>query len=48
LHFLFKSKQALFHTLACIHNVHVMQDTCRVMREVIAQNVQPNKSASSE
>ena len=36
LHFLFKSNQALYASLACIHNIRVMQKTCEVMREVIA------------
>jgi len=35
LHFLFKQKSSLFSQLACIHNVHVMQDVCRRMRELI-------------
>lgn len=35
LHFLFKQNQALYSTLACIHNIRVMHKTCEVMREVI-------------
>lgn len=35
LHFLFRQKATLFSELACIHNVHVMQDVCRRMRELI-------------
>lgn len=38
LHFLFKTSQALYSNLACIHNIRVMQRTCEVMREVIAQS----------
>ncbi len=38
LHYLFKQGQALYSTLACIHNVRVMQKTCEVMREVIQEN----------
>lgn len=37
LHFLFRQKASLFSQLACIHNVHVMQDVCRQMREVITK-----------
>ena len=37
LHFLFKDKSVAFSHLACIHNIHVMQDVCRVMRELILQ-----------
>lgn len=36
LHYLYKQDAALFAQLACIHNVHVMQETCRRMREVIS------------
>lgn len=38
LHYLFKKKQALYASLACTHNIHVMQQTCHVLREVIKQN----------
>lgn len=37
LHFLFKSQAVPYSQLACIHNVHVMQETCRRMREMILQ-----------
>jgi queuine tRNA-ribosyltransferase len=37
-HFLFKTNQALYSNLACIHNIRVMQKTCEVMREVIAES----------
>jgi queuine tRNA-ribosyltransferase len=36
LHYLFKNNAWLYHQLACIHNVTVMQAVCRAMREVIA------------
>lgn len=35
LHDLFKQKSIAYTTLACIHNIHVMHDVCRVMRENI-------------
>jgi queuine tRNA-ribosyltransferase len=35
LHYLFKTNQAVYSNLACIHNVHVMQDVCAKMRECI-------------
>jgi queuine tRNA-ribosyltransferase len=35
LHYLFKEQQVLYSELACIHNVHVMQHVCTVMREHI-------------
>lgn len=35
LHHLFKQKANLFTALASIHNIHVMQDTCAKMRELI-------------
>lgn len=35
LHYLFKIKAPAYHNLACIHNIHVMQQTCDAMREVI-------------
>lgn len=38
LHFLFKQKQALYASLACIHNIHVMHHTCEVMRDIILQD----------
>lgn len=37
MHFLFKSNQALYANLACIHNIRVMHKTCEVMRETILQ-----------
>lgn len=36
LHFLFKEKSAFYCNLATIHNVHVMQETCRVLKKVIS------------
>ncbi len=39
LHFLFKQSQALYSTLACIHNIRVMQKTCEVMRAEIVQQL---------
>ncbi len=38
LHYLFKSKQTMYNTLSGIHNIHVMQNVCRKMREIIKQN----------
>lgn len=35
LHFLFKEKSVAYSHLACIHNIHVMQDVCLKMRESI-------------
>lgn len=35
LHYLFKSKSLAFSHLACIHNIHVMQATCKKMQEII-------------
>jgi queuine tRNA-ribosyltransferase len=37
LHYLFKNSQALYMSLACIHNVHVMHHTCAVMRKHICK-----------
>ncbi|OGT40989.1 MAG: tRNA-guanine(34) transglycosylase [Gammaproteobacteria bacterium RIFCSPHIGHO2_12_FULL_40_19] len=37
LHYLFKIKAPAYHNLACIHNIHVMQQVCDAMRAVIAQ-----------
>ncbi len=36
LHYLFKDKLAAYQNLACIHNVHVMHEVCKVMREIIS------------
>ncbi len=38
LHDLFKQKSIAYTTLACIHNIHVMHDVCRAMRENIIHN----------
>jgi len=35
LHYLFKQNATLYSNLACIHNVHVMQEICRRMQAVI-------------
>ena len=35
LHHLFKQKSNLFTALACIHNIAVMHEACRVVRELI-------------
>ncbi len=35
LHFLFKEKSVAYSQLACVHNIHVMQNVCLVMRELI-------------
>lgn len=35
MHFLFKQQAIAYGQLACIHNIHVMQDVCKKMREVI-------------
>ncbi len=37
LHFLFKEKSSAYCHLACIHNVHVMQNVCDVMRSMISE-----------
>ncbi len=37
LHHLFKQKSIAYHALACVHNVHVMQETCKAMRALIAE-----------
>lgn len=36
LHYLFKMNSSLYHNLSCIHNIHVMQQTCEVMRTLVA------------
>ena len=38
LHYLFKIKAPAYHNLACVHNIHVMQKTCDVMRECICNS----------
>ena len=38
LHFLFKQQAMIYSNLACIHNIHVMQDVCASMRKIILQN----------
>lgn len=38
LHFLFKMKSAMYSQLACIHNIHVMQQVCDTMRTCITQS----------
>jgi queuine tRNA-ribosyltransferase len=35
LHFLFKEKSSAYSHLACIHNIHMMQNVCDKMREII-------------
>jgi queuine tRNA-ribosyltransferase len=35
LHHLFKQKSNLFTALACIHNIHVMHEACRLVRELV-------------
>jgi queuine tRNA-ribosyltransferase len=35
LHFLFRQKASLYYPLACMHNIHVMQETCARMRQLI-------------
>lgn len=35
LHFLFKQEAIAYNNFACIHNIHVMQEVCRKMREII-------------
>ncbi|ABX78030.1 tRNA guanosine(34) transglycosylase Tgt [Coxiella burnetii] len=37
LHYLFKQKSTLYAQLACIHNIHVMQETCCFLRQLIVQ-----------
>ncbi len=38
LHFLFKQQSLAYNNLACIHNIHVMQDVCLRMRRLILEN----------
>lgn len=38
IHYLFKTKSMLYGNLACIHNVHVMQDVCAEMRKCILES----------
>lgn len=38
LHYLFKIKAPAYHNLACIHNIHVMQQVCDAMRAVILRD----------
>jgi queuine tRNA-ribosyltransferase len=35
LHYLFKEKSVMYSNLACIHNIQVMHDTCKKIREII-------------
>lgn len=35
LHFLFKQEALAYNNLACIHNIHVMQEVCSRMRKII-------------
>jgi queuine tRNA-ribosyltransferase len=37
LHHLFKQKAIAYNALACIHNVHVMHETCRAARELVME-----------
>jgi queuine tRNA-ribosyltransferase len=37
LHFLFKDSAVAYSNLACIHNIFVMQETCKAMRELILE-----------
>ncbi|MDF3055186.1 MAG: tgt [Gammaproteobacteria bacterium] len=39
LHFLFKQKASIYSQLACIHNVHVMQNVCDAMRKIVLGEV---------
>ena len=38
LHFLFKSKALNYSNLACIHNIHMMQHVCEVMRSLVLES----------
>ncbi len=38
LHYLFKQRQVIYSNLACIHNIHVMHQTCEAMRDTIRNN----------
>lgn len=38
LHFLFKQQSVMYGHLASIHNIHLMHEVCRVMREKILQD----------
>jgi queuine tRNA-ribosyltransferase len=35
LHCLFRQKASLYYPLACLHNIHVMQETCARMRAIL-------------
>lgn len=39
LHYLFKSKSPSYNNLACIHNIHLMQKVCDVMRSLILDDI---------
>jgi queuine tRNA-ribosyltransferase len=43
LHILFKQKHALYTPLACIHNIHVMHQTCLNMQRCIQQHSMKSK-----
>ncbi len=43
LHFLFKTRQALYAPLACCHNIRVMQKTCEMIQAVILKNSDQSK-----
>lgn len=38
LHHLFKQKSIAYHQLACVHNVYIMHETCRAMRELVMKS----------
>ena len=38
LHYLFKTKSPLYYSLACVHNVQVMQKACTLLREWVFAN----------
>ncbi|EKD54176.1 MAG: hypothetical protein ACD_60C00119G0022 [uncultured bacterium] len=40
LHFLFKHEALIYNNLACIHNIHVMQEVCARMRKLILENTE--------
>ncbi len=48
LHFLLKTQSPLYYQLACIHNVHVMQDVCQQLRDCIHAHSNTNIELSSK
>lgn len=47
LHYLFKQQAMAYCNLACIHNVHVMQEVCARMRKLILKDPEATEPAAS-